>query len=117
MAGRQTDGYRVCDICGSLFMNFCLHCKKAGLDERVWEIMERYKLNENELIRILSEHISEGSFPALNLAIAMRDMKPTVRSETTIIPGGEIADARDRIAGLLDRLVSARKLVKKSGRE
>jgi len=117
MTGIPTDGYRICDICGSLFMHFCLHCKKAGLDERVWEIMERYMLNEDELIRILSEHISEGSFPALNLAIAMRDMKPTVRSETTIVPSGEIADARGRIAGLLDRLVLGATRGKKSVRE
>jgi hypothetical protein len=102
--GRETDDFNVCDKCGSLYLNFCLHCKKAGIEERVYEIMERYQLNEDRLIKILADHISEGSFPALNLAISMKDMKPAAKSEVKVSPGGEIKDAKDRLVGLLDRL-------------
>jgi hypothetical protein len=98
------DGFLVCDDCGSFYINFCLHCKKAGLEERVWELLSRYDLTEDTLIRVLSEHIKEGSFPALNLAITMRDMKPANRAEVSVADGGEIREARDRIGNLLDRL-------------
>jgi len=117
MPGRETDGFSVCGKCGSLFLNFCLICEKAGLAERVWEIMGRHNLKEDNLIKMLADHIAEGSFPALNLAITMRDMKPSVKSETTIIPGGEISEAKDRIASLLARLVLGSKREEKVERE
>jgi hypothetical protein len=102
--GLDTDGFKVCDHCGSFYLNFCLHCKKAGIEERVHEIMDRYQLTEDRLIKILADHISEGSFPALNLAIAMKEMKPAGKSEVKVEAGGEIRDAKDRLVSLLDRL-------------
>jgi len=105
--GIDTDGFRVCDDCGSFYLHFCLHCKKAGVEERVYEIMDRYNLNEDTLIKILADHISEGSFPALNLAITMRDMKPAAKSEVKVSAGGEIRDAKERLGGLLDKIAKA----------
>ena len=106
--GVETDGYSVCDTCGSLYLNFCLHCKKAGIEERVSEIMDRYHLNEEQLIKLLADHISEGSFPALNLAITMRDMKPSAKTEVKVSGGSEVRDAKDRLGRLLDRLSRAK---------
>ena len=111
----MADGMRVCDNCGSLYLNFCLHCKKAGVEERVFEIMERYQLNEEELIRILASHISGGSFPALNLAITMRDMKPATKSEVKIDAGSEIKDAKARLGNLLERIAVGRKRLLSDG--
>jgi hypothetical protein len=102
--GVDTDGFKVCDKCGSFYLNFCLHCEKAGLEERIHEIMGRHQLTEESLIKILADHIASGSFPALNLAITMKDMKPSAKSEIKVSAGGEIKDAKDRLVGLLDRL-------------
>ena len=113
--GVDTDGFKVCDACGSFYLNFCLHCKKAGIEERVYEIMERYNLNEDALIKILADHIADGSFPALNLAITMRDMKPAAKSEVSVQAGSEIKEAKDRLGNLLDRL--ARAAEKKSAKQ
>jgi len=113
--GVDTDGFKVCDECGSFYLHFCLHCKKAGIEERVYEIMDRYNLNEDMLIKILADHISGGSFPALNLAITMRDMKPASKSEVNVSAGGEIREAKERLGGLLDRLAKAVDKKKKSG--
>lgn len=74
------------------------------MDERVWEIMNRYKLNEEELIRILADMVADGKFPALNLAIALRDMKPADKHEVDISAGKDVRDARDRLHNLLSRL-------------
>jgi len=115
--GQATDGYRVCDECGSLYLHFCIHCKKSGIEERVYEIMGRYDLNEEELIRILSEHIREGSFPALNLAITMREMKPAAKTEVNLTAGTEIKDAKERLGGLLERLAAERKPAEKNSDE
>lgn len=101
---RRTDGYRVCEDCGSLYLNFCLHCKKAGLDERVWEIMERYELNEDELIRILASQVKDGNMPALSLAIKLRDLMPADKSEVNVVDPS-IREAKDRLGNLLERMV------------
>ena len=103
-----TDGFRVCDSCGSLYLHFCLQCKRSGIEERVSEIMDRYNLGEENLIKILADHIKEGNFPALSLAISMREMKPTQKSEVTVNPGSEIKEARERLGGLMNKLSRAK---------
>jgi hypothetical protein len=80
-----------------------------GMEERVWELMTRYKLDEEELIRILAEQVKDGKFPALNLAIALRDMKPAEKHEVDVEEGNKIREARDRIHNLLSKL-AGRKL-------
>ena len=99
----------MCEDCGALYLNFCLHCAKRGLEERVWEIMDRYNLREDVLIRVLADHIKEGSFPALSLAIGMREMKPSAKSEVSVTDGGEMKEARDRIGVLLNKLVNGKR--------
>ena len=99
----------MCSECGSFYMNFCLHCKKADLDERVWELLDRFGLNEEELIRILAAHVNGGSFPALNLAVTLKDMKPASRSEVSINDNEDLRGAKDRINNLLSKLVDRRR--------
>jgi hypothetical protein len=106
--GQPTDGYKVCDNCGSLFLHFCLHCSKMGIEERVFEIMDRYSLNEDNLIKMLSEHINEGSFPALSLAITLREMRPSTKSEVAVTDRTEIRDAKERLGALMDKMVKAK---------
>ena len=106
MGKGSLDGYKVCDECGAFYLNFCLNCAKRGLDERVWEIMNRHELNEEELVRILAAHIADGSFPALNLAITLRDMKPANRSEISVADSKELSGAKERLGNLLSRLAT-----------
>ncbi len=92
---------KVCPKCGAFYLNFCVHCKKTGMEERVWELMDRYGLKEDELISTLADQVREGKFPALNLAIALREMKPADRHEVDLTEGNKINEARDRISNLL----------------
>ncbi len=108
MGGSPTDGYKVCEDCGSLYLNFCLHCAKAGQEDRVWEIMNRYGLNEEVLIKVLTDLVSEGNTSALNIAIKMRDMMPADKSEVAVIDPS-IREARDRLGNLLEKLVRGKK--------
>ncbi len=103
------DQYKQCPKCGAFYVNFCLNCEKRGLEERVWEALSRNGLNEDELIRILAEQVKDGRFPALNLAIALRDMKPADRHEVNIEEGNKIKDARDRLATLLSDLAKRKR--------
>jgi hypothetical protein len=98
------DGYKVCETCGGFYLNFCLRCAKTGLAERVWNLMNQNKLNEEELIKLLAEQVRDGNFSALNLAITMRDLKPANKVEVNDGSGKEISDARDRLGSLLSRL-------------
>lgn len=98
------DDLKSCPKCGAFYLNFCVHCKKRGIEERVWELLGKHELNEDNLIRILAEKVREGNFPALNLAIALRDMKPSEKHEVDLNEGSKVNDAKDRIAALLSRL-------------
>jgi len=98
------DGYKVCEDCGGFYLHFCLRCTKTGLAERVWNLMTENGLNEETLIKLLSEQVKDGNFSALNLAIAMRDMKPVNKVEVNDGAGKDISDARDRLGSLLSRL-------------
>jgi hypothetical protein len=100
---------KVCPKCGSFYINFCVHCVKTGMEERVWELLNRFELNEETLIRILAEQVKDGKFPALNLAIALREMKPAERHEVNLEEGKKISEARDRIHNLLAKLAGRRK--------
>ena len=106
MGGGSKEGFRVCDKCGSFYLNFCLHCEKRGLDERVWELMNRFNLNEEELVRILASLVKDGSFPALNLAIALRDMKPAARADIKVDDGAEVRGAKERLHNLLSKFAT-----------
>jgi hypothetical protein len=98
------DGYKVCETCGGFYLNFCLRCAKTGLAERVWKLMGENNLNEETLIKLLAEQVTEGNFSALNLAITMRDLKPANKVEVNDSSGKDISDARDRLGSLLSRL-------------
>ena len=98
------EDFRVCDTCGAYYLNFCVRCKRAGAEERVYALMEQYGLKEAALIKALADHVKDGSFPALNLAIQMRDMKPASKQEVNLSAGGEIRDAKDRLGALLSKL-------------
>lgn len=104
------DGFRVCDDCGAYYLNFCVRCRRAGTEERVYELMEQHGLKEAKLIKILADHVKEGSFPALNLAIQMRDMKPATKQEVNLSAGGEIRDAKDRLGVLLGKLTKMKEV-------
>lgn len=104
--GGSLEGFKVCDKCGSFYLNFCLHCAKRGLDERVWELMNRFALNEEELVRILAAMVSAGSFPALNLAINLRDMKPAAKAEISVDDGAEVRGAKDRLNNFLSKFAT-----------
>ena len=106
MANRSLEGYKICDQCGAFYLNFCLNCAKRGLDERVWELMARFGLDEEELIRILSAHVQDGSFPALNLAVTLRDMKPVNRVSVQDGDSRDISGAKERLNSLLSRLTT-----------
>ena len=98
------DEYKVCPDCGGFYINFCVHCKKGGMEERVWELMDKYELTEGILIKILADQVKEGKFPALNLAIALREMKPSEKQEVDLSEGSKLNDARDRVSALLSKL-------------
>jgi len=101
-------GMKVCETCGGLYLNFCLNCEKTKQPERVFELLTRYKLDEEHLIKMLADQVKDGSFPALNLAVTLRDMKPTQRSEVNIDAGKSINEARERIGDLFTRLTARR---------
>jgi hypothetical protein len=101
--------FKVCPVCGAFYMNLCVHCTKAGIEERVLELMDRHGLKEDELIRILAEQVKDGKFPALNLAIALRDMKPADRHEVDLTEGKKLNDARDRISSLLSKITGRKR--------
>jgi len=113
MAGWK--GMKVCEQCGALYMNFCLNCEKIKQPERVFELLSRYKLDEESLIKAIAEHVKDGSFPALNLAVTLRDMKPAQRSEVNLDTGKTFSEARDRLSDLFTRLAARRKPDKEDG--
>ena len=102
------DDYKSCPVCGALYLNFCVHCDKRGTEERVWELLKRHGLDENFLIQKLAEQVKEGKFPALNLAISLREMKPADKHEVDLSEGTKINDARDRLSAVLSKLAGRR---------
>ena len=96
-------------------MNFCLNCEKIKQPERVFELLGRYKLDEENLIRTLAGMVKDGSFPALNLAVSLRDMKPAQRSEVNLETGKSFSEARDRLTDLFTRLAARRRSDKVEG--
>jgi len=53
--------------------------------------------------------VKDGSFPALNLAITLRDMKPAQRSEVNLEAGKSANEARDRLNNLFAKLSARRR--------
>jgi len=98
------DGYRICDTCGCSYLNFCLNCAKQGQEERVWSLLDEFGLNEKHLIKVLSDQVDDGSFPALNLAIALRDMKPAKRLEVTDTESDKLRGSKERLSNFLSKL-------------
>ena len=109
MGQGQCYDYKICQKCGALYINFCIHCEKRGIGERVWELMSRFGLNEEELIRILADQVHDGKFAALSLAIAMRDMKPAEKHEVDIEDGQKLNDAKRGIVNLLSKLAGRKR--------
>jgi hypothetical protein len=108
---KSLQGMKVCENCGELYLNYCLNCERLQQPERVHELLTRFKLDEESLIRKLSQMVDDGSFPALNLAVTLRDMKPAQRSEVNVEAGKTMIEAKDRMHDLFSRL-SARRLKK-----
>ncbi len=103
------DNLKICKKCGDSYFNVCLRCAKAGIEERVYELMNKHMLNEDELIRILADQVKDGKFAALNLAILLRGLKPADKHEVDINEGKKLSDAKDGIHNLLSRLVRGKK--------
>jgi len=101
-------GMKVCEQCGALYMNFCLNCEKMKQPERVFELLTRYHLDEESLVKKIAAMVEDGSFPAVNLAVTLRDMKPAQRSEVNLETGKTFTEARDRLSDLFTRLAARR---------
>ncbi len=100
----KKEEFKVCDRCGSLYIRLCIHCEKLGIEERTWELLERFGLTEEKLVEALAKSVKDGNFPALNLAITMRDMKPADRHVVAMDEGKKIKDVKERLGLILNRL-------------
>lgn len=100
---QRVEKVKICEHCGNRYVNFCVKCRRRKRQELVEELMDKYALDDENLIRLLSEHVYNGNFPALSLAIAIKDMKPGAKAEVTGADGGpiEIREARERLASIL----------------
>mgnify|MGYP001198446917 FL=1 len=98
--------FNYCEKCGSLFINFCVKCYQQGAYERTVNLMEKHGLTEDNMIRILTEHVvNDGNFSALSFAINLRGMKGGQKAAETSAEPTEFNEAKQRIASVIASIV------------
>lgn len=103
------ENYSICDRCGKPYLNFCVSCAKVNREEMVEELMDKFGLTVEELIRTLALEVTKEdvNFGALRLAIEMRSMKPATKTDVT--SGGQPLaidqNVKDRLLNKISKVV------------